>query len=92
MRLRNINIYRIEYEVPPDMNSWTVIIAAGSPEEATAYIEKFWRKPCNFISIGQQTKLDAVSEGVIKQIMRLGKPIPVPPGKTGKVKTEGKTE
>jgi len=74
MKLNNVTIYRVEYEVPPDMTNWTAIIAATTHDDAVAYIQRFWGKPCNFISVGMQTKLDAVSNNVVSQIMKLGLP------------------
>jgi len=83
MKLKEVYIYRLEYEVPPDMNAWTAMVAAGSNEEAMAYIQRYWGKRCNFTSIGSQMRLDALSDSVLKQIFKLGLPAPkalkVPP-------------
>ena len=70
MKLANVMIFRIEYEVQPSFENWTAIIAASSPEEACAYITRFWGKKCNFTSVGQQMRLDAISGNVIAQVMK----------------------
>jgi hypothetical protein len=74
MKLANVYTYRLEYEVPPDLSAWTAIVAALTHEDAIDYVQRYWGKKCNFTSVGQHSKLDAISLRVLSQIMKLGSP------------------
>jgi hypothetical protein len=69
MKLKNTYLFVLEYEVPPSFDSWKTAIAAANHTEAQGYVNRYWGKPCNFISVGMEKAIDALSDSVLKQIM-----------------------
>jgi hypothetical protein len=89
MLLVKAMLFRIEYEIIPNMNAWTAHIIAKSAEEATNYIQKFVRRDIRVTSCGMVAAVDAITPSVMP---KLGTPVAKPPGLPPVVPKEEKKE
>jgi hypothetical protein len=80
MLLVKAMMFRIEYEIIPNMNAWTAHIIAKSADEATAYIQRFVRREIRVTSCGMVATVDAITPSVMPMLGSSAAKQAKPPG------------
>lgn len=65
--MKEVNVYKVEYKIGE--NQWTACIAAFDPNEAIEHIKKVLNKNIVVMTIGKETRLDAVVESVRDKVI-----------------------
>ncbi len=69
MSKNTVSVFRIDYELMPNMNPWTVYIAAFSNDEAYAHLCKTVNKPLRVTSTTLVCRLDDLSKEIRQNVI-----------------------
>lgn len=64
-----VNVYRFEYEILPNLNPWSVFIAAFSNEEAYRHLTKTVKSQIRITSSTMVCRLDDLSSEVRQNVI-----------------------
>lgn len=69
MSKNSVSVFRIDYELMPNMNQWTVYIAAFSNEEAYKHLCNTVNKPLRVTSTTMVCRLDDLSKEIRQNVI-----------------------